>query len=184
MRNPATIRKYTSDDKEAVRHVCIETASGFSEKKYPVLLNLFCDYYIEQEPQNCFVLDSNGTVVGYILTSADWQTYVRRYRETYLAPLRRLSPVHYLYKKHELKTQKCTEQYPAHLHIDIIESFQRGGYGTQLIDAALANLKTQGILGIQLGVGAKNSGAIKFYERYGFLPLHRSPAVTTYGKKL
>jgi ribosomal protein S18 acetylase RimI-like enzyme len=60
------------------------------------------------------------------------------------------------------------EEFPSHLHIDILPSYQRQGWGAQLIMALLQQLQHEGSRGVYLGVGASNTGAVKFYERLGF----------------
>lgn len=184
MATSVTVRPYLPADKEAIRRVCAETAPSFSEKRRPVLLNLYCDYYIEQEPQNCFVLDDGGAAVGYILTAADWTQYRLRFTESYLPSLRKLSLPFYLFKRRELRHSRFTDDYPAHLHIDITESYQHSGYGRVLMDVALDNLRGQGVRGIQLGVAARNTGAVRFYEKYGFRRLHATRFEITFGLPL
>ena len=66
------IRPYQQKDKQAVRGICIAT-SGLpvetQRQKEPLLLQ-YCDYYLEQEPEACFVaVDKTDTPVGYIPVS-------------------------------------------------------------------------------------------------------------------
>ena len=81
------IRPYQQKDKQAVRGICIAT-SGLpvetQRQKEPLLLQ-YCDYYLEQEPEACFVaVDKTDTPVGYILCSKDYQAYQARFRKSYL----------------------------------------------------------------------------------------------------
>ena len=65
------VRKYNSKDRKAVEHIQFETfflgksLKGYVDnKKY---VNEEIKYYLEEEPENCFVAEDNGKVVGYLL---------------------------------------------------------------------------------------------------------------------
>ena len=62
-------------------------------------------------------------------------------------------------------------KYPAHLHIDILPEYQGNGYGAQMMNTMLNNLKQKKVKGIMLMVNKDNHGAIRFYERLGFKTL-------------
>ena len=62
-------------------------------------------------------------------------------------------------------------KYPAHLHIDILREYQGKGYGAQMMNTMLSNLKSKKVKGIMLMVNKDNHGAIRFYERLGFKAL-------------
>jgi ribosomal protein S18 acetylase RimI-like enzyme len=76
------------------------------------------------------------------------------------------------------------EQYPAHLHIDILEPYQRQGLGGQLMDALTARLRAKGVPGVMLCVGAGNTKGRRFYSKYGFRRLLRLPGVVVMGLRL
>ncbi len=68
------IRNYRSRDREAVRGLCCQT--GFlGEPIDPVYEDreLFADflttYYTDHEPESCFVVETEGEIVGYLLGS-------------------------------------------------------------------------------------------------------------------
>ena len=72
------IRPYEEKDTENVRFVCLDSAGKADASKYVknFLLNTYCNYYIENEPQNCFVAaDKNDNAVGYILCAEDFDTF-------------------------------------------------------------------------------------------------------------
>ena len=71
------IRPYEEKDRENVRHVCIVTAgcADKSEDEKQFILTLYCDYYIEKEPDNCFVIaDDEDNAVGYILCAENFSS--------------------------------------------------------------------------------------------------------------
>lgn len=60
------------------------------------------------------------------------------------------------------------DEFPAHLHINLLPEYQRRGWGVQLIGALVERLREEECRGLYLGVGASNTGAVKFYEHNGF----------------
>ena len=164
------IRKYQANDKLNCQNICLLTAPPTdNETKKKVLLNLYNDYYTEQEPQNCLVLDDNGIAVGYIITSADFNTYSAKFKSEYLPELKKLSIAEYFIKKLSISFEKhIAKKYPSHLNIDILSEYTGKGFGSKLIDLACENLAVAGSKGIFLGVSYSNKKAVKFYKKHGF----------------
>jgi len=184
-----TIRPYQPRDKNNVRHVCIECgpAVGLTQgPEYELELVCFCDYYIECEPRNCFVIaNEDDEAVGYILCAEDFPRYYERFTKEYL-PRAKGFPF-------ALRV-KCwgsawiprffVKKYPAHLHINILEGWQRRGLGSQLMDTLTAQLRAEGIPGVMLGVGSHNVKGRSFYNKYGFRRLLRLPGSVMMGLEL
>jgi GNAT superfamily N-acetyltransferase len=63
------------------------------------------------------------------------------------------------------------DEFPAHLHIDLLPELQGQGVGRRLIRALLGELAERGVPGVHLGVSPRNTGARAFYSRLGFRPL-------------
>jgi len=176
-----TIRKYQPKDKENVRMVCMHTGPKEAlERDGPAritLLATYCDYYIECEPHNCFVIaDDNNEAVGYIICAEEYFGYRKRFLSEY-APRTKGLPID--------KRVEClgaahlprffVKKYPAHLHIDILPAYQRMGLGSKLMDTLVAHLRSKNIPGVMLGVGSKNEKGINFYKKYGFQKKLRIP---------
>ena len=66
-------------------------------------------------------------------------------------------------------------EYPAHLHIDLLERARGQGLGRVLTDRLFADLRREGIRGIHLGVDPDNANGIGFYEHLGFREVGREP---------
>jgi hypothetical protein len=51
------VRPYERSDIERVRNICLKTTDMRikNEVQRRALINTFCNYYVECEPQNCFV---------------------------------------------------------------------------------------------------------------------------------
>lgn len=165
------IRPYKETDKNNFRKICIATSVGSDapEKEQRFILELYCDYYIEQEPENCFALaDDNDEAVGYILCSENMKRYIKEMKP-YRESIRKLGFFRYLYSWGEIighlpASKKCK----AHMHIDILSDYQHKGYGTQLINALRENLSSKGINSVMLVVSANNKNAVRFYKKNGF----------------
>ncbi len=184
-----TIRSYQPKDKEDVRAVCIETGPGAAAQAGPartMLLTSYCDYYIECEPQNCFVVaDDDDRAVGYILCAQDCRAYRARFLREYAPRLKGLP----FFMRAECRASAflpklLAKKYPAHLHIDISEEYQRRGLGSQLMNALTAQLRAKGIPGVLLVVGAGNKKGRNFYGKYGFSKLLRIPTSVVMGLAL
>lgn len=181
-----SIRKYEPKDFEGVRFTCLnsegeEIKGNFGE----FVLNTFCDYYIEKEPENCFVLDCDGKAVGYIICTEDYDRYKEIFDREYLPLNKNLGDD--LYKWAEESTilqNKHKADYPAHLHIDILPEFHRQGWGGKLLNALFAHLRSKGVKGVMLTTGTDNINAGNFYKKYGFTQIEIHNTDVAYGIKL
>jgi len=182
-----TIRPYQPKDKENVRHVCIMTgpAAGTPEgPAWTLELATYCDYYVECEPHNCYVVaDDNDEAVGYILGAEDFRRYRERFLRDYAPRVQGFA--------NRVKCQGSArlprffaKNYPAHMHINILEPYQRMGFGSQLVDALAANFRAKDIPGMMLGVGSGNVKGRSFYNKYGFKKLLRIPGCVVMGLEL
>lgn len=182
------IRRYKPTDYEQIVNICLDTYDK-EEQKLPIykyIKQMFCRYYIEKEPENCFVVtDDNDTAMGYVYGASDYDAYHRNMTE-YLQVISEINNGIYLSDAYvEMYNHEIyKEDYPAHLHIDIFGDFRSKGYGSEMIGAFCNNLKEKGIKGVMLIVGCDNIGAQKFYEKNGFTLLNKKQSGFAYGKKL
>lgn len=186
------IRKCRKSDQEGIMHVCYkcgymgEDATGhFWDKKLFGLL--FCLYYPKYETDHCFVAEDRGRIVGYILGSPDSQ----RQERFFLAKvgwriLLRILFITPLFYRQDMKTilhfirlprssppdEEVNRKYPAHLHIDILESYQRKDIGTQLMDRFETHMRKLKVKGIHLGTSEGNYKAVPFYKKMGYKIIH------------
>jgi ribosomal protein S18 acetylase RimI-like enzyme len=134
------------------------------------LLTAFCDYYIEKEPQNCFVVADDQKAFGYILCAENSKAWSELFSKEYVGKLSNLSLQQYC--EGTIATPlKFADQYPAHLHIDILPDCQRMGIGTKLMDALVSHLRDKNIPGLMFSVARTNVSAQAFYKKYGFAVL-------------
>lgn len=165
------IRKYQEKDKKNLQYICIATAKPVKhEKDKDVLTALYNDYFTECESENIFVAaNEDDDAIGYILCSTDYNKFKKTMKKNYLPKVWKLSKFKWLLTQLELMIDsRFAKKYPAFLHIDILDSYQRMGLGHKLMDALMEHLKESGVSAIMLGVGADNEKGINFYKKYGF----------------
>lgn len=172
------LRNLEEKDIPAVEQICIETAPAAarsSEKDRQYTLYMYNRYYTRAQKGFCFVaVDDADRAVGYILCAPDYQEYLADFKVHELRSIRQLGVIYALRAAAEMRVQKrFSKKYPAHLHIDLLPPYQRKHLGSALMDTLKAHLAQQNIAGIYLCVGAKNTGAIAFYQRQGFQTLAR-----------
>lgn len=165
------IRKFEAKDYKDVQYVCLhcEDKPEDSAEVQEFVLHTFCDYYIDYEPENCFVLSDDGKAVGYVICAENYDAYKKIFDKEYL-PLNEHLPIG-LYNWAKTSTvlqEKYKEEYPAHLHIDLAPPYHHKGYGTLLINTLCDHLAKKGIKGVMLTVGGDNENAVKFYKKCGF----------------
>ena len=168
-----SIRGYKPKDSENIKKICIDTANGIFQKRMfkKPLLDVYCRYYIEQEPESCFVvIDENDEAKGYILCAKRYEDYSKIFIEKYL---KKNGLVTFFLGKFALnEMHDYVKEYPAHLHIDLLLECQGQGFGRKLIKTLIEHLQEQKITGLMLDVGTDNVGARAFYKKCGFKELH------------
>lgn len=169
------IRNFEEKDREHVREICIRTAPANAvktEKGRKYILTMYCDYYIDCCFEYCFVAaDENDRAVGYILCAPSYEAYKKDFKK-YIRKIFSFSFYRGVAAFFESKISgRFLPDYPAHMHIDILDGYQRMGIGTQLVDALRKKLKNEKIPGVMLVVGADNKKGRSFYNKYGFSQL-------------
>lgn len=182
-----TIRKYEEKDYDNVCYACLnsEGDDDITEEFADFILNTFCRYYIDNEPENCFVVDDDGRAVGYIICAENFDKFKKTYDEEYFTRAikygeSRIEWATEAYKLHE----KYKDVYPAHLHIDILPEYQRMGLGGKLVSTLSDHLVSKSIKGVMLTTGTKNTTANNFYKKYGFETVEILGTDIAFGKKL
>ena len=179
------IRPYSANDRLQVENICLETAGDFASDKSAkqLLLTAFCRYYLDFEPENCFVASSGDTVSGYILCSENTSRWAEVFSKKYIdtCPDERMRM---FFKGTMAGPLRFASDYPAHLHIDLLPSCQRQGTGTKLMDCLTSHLKDKGIPAVMLSVDSSNEKGMIFYKKYGFSTLESGSRETLMGLKL
>jgi ribosomal protein S18 acetylase RimI-like enzyme len=186
-----TIRGYEKKDRDAVVTICHRTGY-FGEDAAPHFKDarlfglLFTAYYLDYEPEHCFVADDNGAAVGYIIGAVD--TVVQREAFGRLVVPRIVKRAftktlfthpedvwfllgltdHADYEK-DLYTEDLITRYPAHLHMNVLPEYQRKGLGGRLMAQFIETMRAAGAPGVHLVTSTENKKALPFYEKEGFV---------------
>ncbi|KAF3033545.1 hypothetical protein E8E12_000379 [Didymella heteroderae] len=159
--------------------------------------------YVFLTPATCFVLDNGeGRAVGYCVGTSNTSIFAENWRDRF-APSVSLEEVpkpgmrtenagmekeESRNFRHAVHNAECSSlqpwpqelnKYPAHMHIDILEEYQRKGWGSKLIRAFFDAVKRDGASGVHLGMVRWNTTGSNFYEKIGF---ERCPLVLDNGE--
>ncbi len=203
MTRPALhLRPYRPGDLLALYDVCLRTGDSGDDARAtyrdPLLLgHVYAAPYATLCPDTTFVLDNGARAVGYVLGVPDSREYAARLEREWSPLLRSLYPlpdasdtspdarlIRAVHRGYQVPTGAWLNQYPAHLHIDLLPVAQGGGHGRRLMETLLTALRERGVPGVHLGVGLSNVRAQGFYERLGFGLLEREKTSLTYGLTL
>ncbi|MDP8290169.1 MAG: hypothetical protein P9M02_04285 [Candidatus Susulua stagnicola] len=182
------IRKYQSDDREALCKLSCDTAYFgdpcevfFPDRK--LLADLIMSYYTDYEPEHIRVADFRGEVVGYISAGLNESLYSQRMllnivpfslikalcrRKIWDIRILRLILYNFLFGiSGEGRLKKLSsKEFPAHIHQNIKHGFRGKGIGSKLFDSLYQDIqkKTKGIRFKAL----RQEPRFSFFERYGF----------------
>ncbi|WP_448003624.1 GNAT family N-acetyltransferase [Agromyces bauzanensis] len=195
------IRSYRPNDRDDVIDICLRTAAGGGDatgvySDDSLMPEVFALPYLEYAPELAFVVDggSGERVLGYVLGAADTRAFVEWWKREWGpgfherhpepgAPTGRnpgFTEAQLLAAGFDPERMLIAEvdEYPAHLHIDLLPELQGQGFGRRLIDTLRAALAERGVPAVHLGMDAANTGARAFYDRLGFheLPSSRPDA--------
>lgn len=167
---------------QAMRQICIGTSSIPTEKPKQLrfLLGMYCDCYLEHGLAY-MLTDEENIPRGYILCAPEYRDYV-----TWLEPYIRAMgfPYGLMARFAAAAYRPWHREYPAHLHIDILEDYTGRGNGSRLMEALLGELRRRKVPGVMLHVSTKNTRAIGFYRKCGFRVLKKDPFTLTLGQTL
>jgi ribosomal protein S18 acetylase RimI-like enzyme len=187
----STIRRYRPSDRAEVYEVCRRTADAGHDatgtySDDDLMPDIFAGPYLEFDPELAFVVDTGHRVSGYLLAVADTRSFVDWFDRNWLPRLARfphvdppLTPedaiVHLGYQPKRMLIPEVDE-YPAHLHIDLLPELQGQGMGRELVRTLLSALRERGIRNVHLAMDPANRDARAFYDRLGFHELPSSTA--------
>lgn len=195
------IRSYRPTDRADVAEVCLLTGDSGSDAtglytSDDLLADIYALPYVDLEPSWAFIVDNADRARGYLLAVPDTRAFVERYRAEWLpgfaakhaangAPVDPGSSREAQFIDTGLHPEYMLvpelDEYPAHLHIDLLAELQGQGFGRRLIRALVDRLRAAGVPGVHLGVSATNTNARAFYARLGFTPLPSNPQGTLLG---
>jgi ribosomal protein S18 acetylase RimI-like enzyme len=200
---PLNIRRCEPRDVDAAYEVCLRTGDDGEDASHAfdnpkALGHIYVGPYLKLEPQLAFVLEDPQGVCGYALGALDSKTFYNSYLNQWLPEIRQRHPepagdparwtrtqkVYFDYYHPEIFMPEPYNQYPSHLHIDLLPHARGRGLGRALMNVLLADLAAKGSPGVHLGMGAANARAERFYRKIGFHELARVGEVLYLGKTL
>jgi len=197
------IRLCEPRDRDAVYTVCLKTGDNGKDATNlyddpEALGSIYVGPYMKLEPELAFVAEDADGVCGYVLGALDSKRFYNRYVNEWLPELRERhdepvgapgnwSPTQKLCHQYYHPDVFCPEpydEYPSHLHIDLLTRVQGRGVGKQMVDRLLVELVAKGSPGVHLGMWIANTRAERFYKKLGFHELARVGDSLYLGKKL
>jgi ribosomal protein S18 acetylase RimI-like enzyme len=189
----ARIRDYRPADKGALDYVCLKTgdSGGDGEPFYQddpdALGRIYVEPYLAFEPDLALVLEVDDVVSGYVLGALDSRRFYNRYEREWRPKLcqqfplptgdenswSRVEQVYYLYHHPDYFLPERYDEYPSHLHIDLLPQRQGQGHGRPMVESLLERLKQHGSPGLHLQLSGRNSRAYGFYTALGLQELSR-----------
>ena len=184
MIEPVEIRLYRPANRADVYNVCVRTAAAGGDatgiySSDDLMPDVFAGPYLAFQPDLAFVVDVGDRVAGYVIAAADTRAFVERVRQEwvptfaskYPEPSPTDAPIVAMGVDPERMLVPEVDEYPAHLHIDLLPELQGQGCGRALIDTLRAELARRGIPGLHLTMDPANLPARAFYDRLGFVEL-------------
>ena len=184
------IRSYQSGDRDAVYDICLKTGDSGKDASHlftdPLALgHIYAGPYMEYEPQSVFILNNGKNLSGYIMGTMDsksfydwmYNEWFQLLRNTYSQPSgdpsrwsRTEKTINIFFTE---MNKKLFEEFPAHLHIDLLPIAQGKGQGKLMMDHYISHLVNNDIKGVHLELSITNKRAFNFYKRYGMSELER-----------
>lgn len=200
----ATIRDYRSGDEAAASFICMKTGDHGDDGEPlfvddpDALSRIYTSPYLAFSPELALMLEDERGVCGYAMGTLDSRAFFDRYEtewrprlcEQFPAPegssasWTRLEEVYHTYHNPDYFCPEPYEEYPSHLHIDLLARARGQGYGRRLIEQLLDRLCKNGSPGVHLGMSASNERAYGFYEALGFQELVRHDDAIYMGLRL
>lgn len=187
------IRNASKADRAGAYYVCLKTGDygkdgePFYRDDPDALGRIFVGPYLEFEPELALILEDAEGICGYAFGALDSKTLYERYEREWRPklcaefPMPQGDPAHWTrpqmvhgwYHSPDYFCPEPYEEYPSHLHIDLLERAQGKGLGRKMMEEVMRRLRAKGSAGAHLGVSEVNERAIGFYQKLGFKELVR-----------
>ncbi len=192
--NDCTIRPARPGDQPGAYYVCLKTGDfgndgePFYREDPDALGRIFVGPYLAYEPELSLVLEDGEGICGYAFGASDSRAFYARYEAEWRTELcarfpepqgdpaqwSRAQTVYSWYHHPDYTMPEPYEDYPAHLHIDLLPRAQGRGFGRRMIEQVMDKLRRRGCPGAHLGVSMMNRRAYGFYQHLGFSELLRA----------
>ena len=191
--NDCTIRPARPGDQAGAYYVCLKTGDfgrdgePFYREDPEALGRIFVGPYLAYEPELSLILEDQQGICGCAFGAFDSRAFYDRYEKDWRQDLiakfpmpqgdprhwTRVQTVYSWYHNPDYTMPEPYEEYPSHLHIDLLERAQGRGYGRRMMEMVMDQLRQRGSPGAHLGVSMLNLRALGFYQKLGFRELLR-----------
>lgn len=189
MRDRVDVSPATPADLDGLYDVCLRTGDSGADASDlhadPTLLGkVYVGPYVVLPGTISSTVRHDGVISGYVLAAVDTTAFEAACERTWWPALRDQYPLDAtgytaadrdaIGRLHDppIAERPLVEEFPAHMHIDLLPAVQGQGLGRALIEQLFDRLREHGSPGIHLGVGVDNERAIGFYRRLGFSDAH------------
>lgn len=189
-----SIRDARPEDRAAAYYVCLKTGDygGDGEPYYAddpdALGRIFVGPYLAFALELGVMLEDDHGVCGYAFGAFDSRAFYARYDSEWRPRLcasypmpqgdpatwTRAQAVHTWYHQPDYFCPEPYDDFPSHLHIDLLDRAQGRGLGRRMMAEVMDRLRRRGSPGVHLGVSVLNVRAQGFYLKLGFRELIRT----------
>jgi ribosomal protein S18 acetylase RimI-like enzyme len=196
----ATSRAATVHDLPGVYRVCLATGvaggdAGHLHEDPDLLGHVWAGAYLVFPDAVARVVHDDAGVAGYCVAVPDTAAFEGWLDRVWLPPLRgryargtgtTAADRALVDRLHQAPVSDAVllQQFPAHLHVNLLPRLQGQGWGRQILTEVLDGLARAGATRVHLGVDHANVAAQGFYERLGFAALDGPPGARFYGIRL
>ncbi len=165
MEERVVVRKYNLSDRNAVENIQLKTyllgnPLDIKTKKW---IHKSISYYLEKEPESCFVVEEKGRVVGYLLGCLDDKNHGESTAEYLFNTLLRYFKIPFMHKKDRKfwlgqnnilwnvilkKSGEMNMTHPknaGHIHINLLPQARGKGVGSKLLKAFFKYAKSKNV---------------------------------------
>lgn len=192
-----TIRPATPADHDQIAHICLLTgatgadATGLYSNDL-TLADVYATPYLLGPGGFCLVWDVDGEARGYVLGTDDTRAFQAWFSREWWPSRAHLHPARtdgdgWLLAAAAQPDRMLiprVDDFPAHLHIDLLPDQQGRGAGRALIEACVALLAERDVPGLHLVAEKANGPAQAFYPRVGFEVIAEDDDAVTFARRL
>lgn len=193
-----TIRPGHGADLPSLYEICHKTGRNGQDASAVIsdrqlLGQYFAAPYLVRDPDWCWIAQDAEGVAGYLVTTPDTRAFTAWMNTVWLPGVREACPPPVKTPASETEAwirqlfvspagfPDFVDNYPAHLHIDLLPRAQGLGLGGRMLKLFQERLRAEGVPGFHLGVGEGNTKAQGFYQRQGFQVIRHDPGVLFLG---
>ncbi|MEI6220738.1 MAG: GNAT family N-acetyltransferase [Actinomycetes bacterium] len=195
-----SLRQAAMADLPALLSVCLQTGDSGADATGnffdpEILGRVYAAPYVEFSPEFSFVITA-PEICGYLLAALDTKTFESQLAKEYWPALQAkyqfahpaFKPadleIFFMVHSPEIAPNEVSQQFPSHMHIDLLPKIQGQGIGRAVIESLFEKLINAGSTGVHLNVGISNVRAQNFYRKLGFKDLQFRGDALLMGKQL